>query len=398
MSIPNKILLGIGTFVGVMLLVGWVMINESARMAVFTDQWDGRSVERGAELYLNNCTTCHAVDGLGQASYAPALNNPYFFHNENPARVATEALRALQVQKSQLEQATQKYEENLGRRIGIQTRLNATVEGTEARQQIQAELDALNTEINLYDPRTPEKLAALEPEIVEAQAKLDAAVAQGWDPNRNVRLKELNWAGGLADYFRSTLISGRPTSGPLWNGNIMPAWGQQAGGPLREDEINNLVAYLINYREEALRLTPNDIRQNTKLGSEGAGGATSETPVNQTVLSRDNLLALELTGGNEEQGRQAYQTYGCAGCHSAPGGAAYNAAPTAGTFTRVQNVRLKLDQFKEFTAEQYLADSIIYPNDYIVPNAGGVQMPQNFGDLFGVETLKDLIAYLASQK
>ena len=76
--VPNfqqRVLLGVATFVGVLLLVGWITVNEPSRMEVFTQQYHGRSIEAGASLFLNNCSPCHGVDGKGSGR-APALKEP----------------------------------------------------------------------------------------------------------------------------------------------------------------------------------------------------------------------------------------------------------------------------------------------------------------------------------
>ena len=63
-SIEGRVLAGITMFVGMMILVGWVAINEEARMKAFVQQHTGRSVERGAELFASLCSECHGEDGL----------------------------------------------------------------------------------------------------------------------------------------------------------------------------------------------------------------------------------------------------------------------------------------------------------------------------------------------
>src|SRR5436305_5669741 len=97
--VPNfqqRLLLGIATFVGMLLLVGWVAVNEPARMDVFTQQYQGRSIENGAATFLNNCSPCHGVDGKGTKGIAPALNNPMLFLKDNPLTVASTQLSDLQ--------------------------------------------------------------------------------------------------------------------------------------------------------------------------------------------------------------------------------------------------------------------------------------------------------------
>ncbi|MGJ3240232.1 MAG: c-type cytochrome [Anaerolineae bacterium] len=83
---------------------------------------------------------------------------------------------------------------------------------------------------------------------------------------------------------------------------------------------------------------------------------------------------------------------GCAGCHNG------EAAPlTEATYTRVEEQRLSLDQFADYTVEQYLVESILQPADYIVPEYASVQMPHNYGTRLDLEQLADLVAYMISQ-
>ena len=62
------------------LFLGFALIEER-RMEAQTDNWHGRSVEKGAEIFANNCYTCHGVNGEGMLGRAPALNSRYFFEN-----------------------------------------------------------------------------------------------------------------------------------------------------------------------------------------------------------------------------------------------------------------------------------------------------------------------------
>ena len=396
MNVQNRILLGIASFVGIMLLVGWVAINEPARMSVFTEQWQGRSVERGAELYLNNCTTCHGTDGAGLAGVGPALKNPMFFLPDNPAKVAGDALQDMVSQQEALQDALTGYSENVARRAELQAQVDAAAEGSEERAALQAELEALDAQIRLVDPTQAQgQLDDLTTQIAEKQAELDALVAEGWDPSRDTRLREVSWNGSHEDYLRSTLIGGRPTSKFYWPAP-MPAWAQSTGGPLRQDEIENLVTYIMNYRAEAEQLSPIDVNQQYKRPVDEAlvGSAGPREVIGTDV----DVTTLELTGGDAERGSQLYAALGCAGCHTAPSGAAYSFAPTAGTYTRVNSVRLRQPEIAEqyTTPEQYLAASIIHPNEYIAPGGAPGVMPQNFGEALTIEELRDILAYIAT--
>ena len=64
-TVESRVIAGILSFTGIMILLAWVAINENARMEEFKERFEGRSIESGAILYENNCATCHGLDGLG---------------------------------------------------------------------------------------------------------------------------------------------------------------------------------------------------------------------------------------------------------------------------------------------------------------------------------------------
>jgi len=74
-----KILLGIVGVMGAVVLILFQFYTEEPRMAAQAANWNGRSIEKGAELFANNCSSCHGNDGKGLPNVAPALNSKYFF-------------------------------------------------------------------------------------------------------------------------------------------------------------------------------------------------------------------------------------------------------------------------------------------------------------------------------
>ena len=113
------------------------------------------------------------------------------------------------------------------------------------------------------------------------------------------------------------------------------------------------------------------------------------------------LVDLEEVYGDPLNGQLLYNglepalgggTLGCAGCHE-------NAAVaplTAGTWTRVDEIRLGLPAFADYSHRQFLVESIIQPMAYITPDYAGM-MPEIYGRQLTTQQLADLLAFLDSQ-
>lgn len=82
----------------------------------------------------------------------------------------------------------------------------------------------------------------------------------------------------------------------------------------------------------------------------------------------------------------------CLGCHNGE-----TAPVTEGTWTRVDEIRLLEPQFEGYDHRRYLVESILHPNDYIVPDYVANLMPTNYGSRIDLQMLADLVTYLESQ-
>lgn len=85
-------------------------------------------------------------------------------------------------------------------------------------------------------------------------------------------------------------------------------------------------------------------------------------------------------------------TLGCLTCHQG-----VTAPLVEGTYTRVVEIRLKEPQFAGYTARQYLVESILKPEAYIVPDFNPGLMPVQFGTRLDEQMLADIVAFLESQ-
>ncbi|MEL6149355.1 MAG: c-type cytochrome [Chloroflexota bacterium] len=345
----TRILVGLVTFVATMVVVGWVGINEPARMETFADQFEGRSIERGAKLFNQNCSSCHGVDGLGLAANGPALNNPHLF-GYNP-------FAAIDREQEQLE-------------FELGTEITA-----ERETEIQVRLDELASERN-----------ALETQLADA-------IAAGYDVETTERMDQVGWSGSIRSYVLTTLVHGRPGSQLYWpSGNGMAAWGQSSGGPLRQDQLENLTDYIMNW-DKGNAWTVDDfnavnqyaILPGTDPGGGGGDGELVGTDVEAIVAELANFE------GDPASGEALYTSYACLGCHL--GGAA---APA----TELQwAAAVEGAEGRPYAGDPvtYMVESIVAPNAYIVPGYVAGAMPQNFGERITFQEMADLLAYVEQQ-
>jgi mono/diheme cytochrome c family protein len=167
------------------------------------------------------------------------------------------------------------------------------------------------------------------------------------------RLNELGYSGTLESYIKLTVAGGRPaqsSSGP-WPQN-MPTWSVDYGGPLRNDQVDSVVAYILSWEEFAVET--------------GEGGAL-------TQVEGDTP---------EERGRNLFQVRGCIGCHKVAG--------------EGQVIGPDLTNVYAEKGEDYIRQSILDPNAVVAEGFQPNIMPPTFGELLSEDDINDIIAYLAS--
>ena len=184
------------------------------------------------------------------------------------------------------------------------------------------------------------------------------------------RLAEVGWQGGLEDYIFATVSTGRQVSTrpDLYPGSgspAMPTWSEQFGGPLREDQIEALAAFIVNWEATALGdVELAEIQPAAELAAE------SDDPV--------------------ERGRAVYNTSGSGGCHAIEGISVGAVGPALSQITTVAATRVD-----GVTAEEYIRESIINPSAYLVEGYDDL-MIKTFADSITEGQFDDLIAFLLS--
>jgi cytochrome c553 len=199
------------------------------------------------------------------------------------------------------------------------------------------------------------------------------------------RLKDVGWSGTLEDYIVATassgrLVSTRPQTYPGQGTPAMPSFSDQYGGPLRPGQIRSIAAFILNWQDTAQLVPVPSI----------PSGPTVGTDITKT-----------LPAGDAKNGETLATTLGCTACHVASATGPYWPAKdgTPGVGTRAAD-RLKDPAYKgkATSPEQYLFESVVNPNAYVVNGFASGVMPQNYANQLTDQNLADIIAYLLTLK
>ncbi|MGH2618945.1 MAG: c-type cytochrome [Anaerolineales bacterium] len=192
------------------------------------------------------------------------------------------------------------------------------------------------------------------------------------------RLQAFGWGGTLDDFLRGTISAGRPVPSEGTNyPERMPTWSEAYGGPLRIDQIESVVGFILNWEERAL------------AGAE-------PTPVTGEMMG-SNIQAVLPRGDPEAGHLLAAGTLACAACHilsaNGPAWAATEEQPGVGERAAL---RVGQDDYQgeATSAEEYLIESVIRTNAYVVPGYADNLMPSNFGERITLQNMADLLAYM----
>lgn len=195
------------------------------------------------------------------------------------------------------------------------------------------------------------------------------------------RINEVGWSGSLEDYIVAAVSSGRlvSTRPELYAGQgspAMPAWSEQYGGPLREDQIRNIAAFVVNWEATA--------------PDRGQEPVLAGPPVGTDITA-------ELPEGDPANGEVLADSKACTGCHvnTTTGPAWLPSGETPGIGERAETRFTQADYTgNASSAEQYLLESIVQTNVFIVDGYVENLMPANYGSTLTAQEAADLIAYM----
>lgn len=188
-----------------------------------------------------------------------------------------------------------------------------------------------------------------------------------FDTGSEGRIAQMDWTGSVENYIKSTISAGRP-------GTVMQPWSQAYGGPLRDDEIQDITNFIMNWEPTAGQL-PEGIEK------------AEATPIPESQL---------VTVGGE-----LFKSEGCVSCHTIGGVSQGQVGPDLthiGTVAAERAAEAGVD-----SAETYIRQSIVEPDAYIAPECPsgpcppGV-MPQSFGKVLSKDRIEALVQYLLEQQ
>lgn len=284
-----KVVIGTIAFMLTMIILGYAALREPERLEHFTGAREGRTIETGANIYINNCATCHGVEAKAEDCFDSA-----------------------------------------GESIACQ-----------------------GLPLNSY------------------------FLVCGDVPER---LTQTRFEGTKLQFVERTIAAGR-------SGTVMPAWSGRYGGPFRDDQVQDVAAFVLNFANEEF---------------------CAQEPIRfDWPESVDDFLMLDTADfvaapGDAENGAALYTSYACNSCHGNIDEAGSNQiGPWLGEIAEVGATRVEGQ-----TAAQYVYNSILYPNDHIAPDCpnGACGEPSAMrGDYaFAIaanspQDMADLLAYLLGQ-
>jgi mono/diheme cytochrome c family protein len=220
----------------------------------------------------------------------------------------------------------------------------------------------------------------------------DAAGAQSIRTvTRSARMEQLGWTGTLKDYIKGVTAAGIPIkSSNAWDVNH-PTFGQRFGGNLRDDEIENIANFVVNFG-----LKPLADDQAILPPAPGEGQTARPTAVPLTP--------------EQEAGKAVYEKAGCTACHAIRGVGNQGAVgPSLNKIGSESDEIVASEDYKTkvtgqpaaTTGEEYIRQSILHPGAYIYPKCpqgpcpAGV-MPAIYEQQLTPEELNQLVLYLNS--
>lgn len=124
-------------------------------------------------------------------------------------------------------------------------------------------------------------------------------------------LKAISWNGTTADFIRNTIAAGRPQFSKYYENEgftqHMPTWSQDYGGPLRPDQINALVDFVLNW-------APGENKPTISINTPTPG--PTATPIPKDQILKAIPFPMPPSDATIAAGKDVYENVAkCTACH-----------------------------------------------------------------------------------
>lgn len=207
------------------------------------------------------------------------------------------------------------------------------------------------------------------------------------------RRDDLGYTGSQKSFVMLTIAAGRPSKVNTQWAQRMATWGRAYGGPLRDDQIDALANYVLNWEESALAQTDEEDPWQPFQGVDTgwAGVRAAEAGITETVGISDTQTVSETAEPHAPE--EIFVSLGCSGCHNPTepqdADTPHLVGPNLGNLWDVAGTKVPGED-----AETYVYNSIATPNAFVnegfLPNL----MPATLIDQMTPEELDALVAWL----
>jgi mono/diheme cytochrome c family protein len=185
------------------------------------------------------------------------------------------------------------------------------------------------------------------------------------------RLLEVGWPDTLESYIIATTAQGRlMATRPMYAGDgktaVMAPWLDKYGGPCRNDQIQDLAEFIMNWKPTAM-----------------GNVVLAELVVPKTNLSNHRTVS---------RGREVFMEH-CGTCHSIRG--IQKADKKGPNLTGIAQTAIK--RKRGLSAEEYIRESFLLPDAFIVEGFEPKELGYRCGGLLSVSQLDEVTAFLLNQ-
>ena len=196
------------------------------------------------------------------------------------------------------------------------------------------------------------------------------------------RLAAVGFSGTLEDYLGGVVAAGRPvpSEGAEAYPQRMPTWSEEFGGPMRIDQIENVVGFIQNWEARVVaEIGPPEISEDLMMGVD---------------------ITIELPQGDAERGQALVEgILGCAACHTLTDvGSPWTAQDGLPALAPRAAIRIEQADYAGLatTPEEYLIESVVMPNAFIVEGFSQGVMPTDYGERITLQEMADVLDYMLS--